>query len=225
MRLMHEFIKDLQNRMNESRQISSEINQTLGDGLKLLSEYGWYINSDMTLIDSVEMIKELKRQNHSSTKIDDFFTDYYNRCIEFEINKLKSKYLNRSDILGEAYELHKHNYFYGSVTLFLSQADGICEGELFKTKNKKSQLKQYLKKTGNGDFIATFLKPIASESSIDVYHPEKARYFSELNRHGVMHGYDTDFGTKTNSLKAFSLLCFVADFSNRLGELSQQHNS
>lgn len=34
--------------------------------------------------------------------------------------------------------------------------------------------------------------------------------FSELNRHMVMHGDSVDYGTKKNSLKAISLLYYVA---------------
>ena len=99
--------------------------------------------------------------------------------------------------------------YFASTALFLTIADGLCNGYLFKTKQNKLNLKQELSKT---HCLEEFLSLITEVSAIDIAHAKKINFPSTLNRHGVLHGLDFDYGTKTNSLKALSLLAFIGDF-------------
>ncbi len=86
---------------------------------------------------------------------------------------------------------------------------------MFKTKNSKKAIKKFIEENNSSDKTSKTLSPILKESAIDIYHPKKEKFNSDLNRHGVVHGYDTDFGSESNSLKAFSLLCYIKDFIDR----------
>ena len=101
----------------------------------------------------------------------------------------------------------------------LSQADGICNGQLFRTKKEKESLKKYLAKTESRSFNNILFQMITNESTIDTGYSKKEINGNSLNRHSVVHGLDVNFGTRINSLKAFSLLSFVTDWVNRYKKL------
>ena len=61
-------------------------------------------------------------------------------------------------------------------------------------------------------FFGNILDVILRVNKIDEYFSTELRGSTELNRHAVLHGYDTNFGTELNSLKAYSLLLFIVDF-------------
>ena len=69
------------------------------------------------------------------------------------------------------------------------------------------------------DNISFYPEPLSNESAIDVCHPDKSNYQSQLNRHAVMHGYGTEHGDEINSLKSVSLRCFITDFVDRYNNM------
>ena len=192
-----------------------KLDKNLNRGLTLLAQYGWYINQNIKLTESAELIAH--SQKNKTKEIDDFFIKYYSEHFENLIKKLKIKFPERTGILDEGMKTHNQELFFASTQLFLSQADGICQGNLYKAgeKRDKKPLKQFLEKTNSLNFITSTLSPIIELSAIDVHVTRKSEFISELNRHAVIHGEDTEYGTRINSLKAFSLLCFVADFIDR----------
>lgn len=88
--------------------------------------------------------------------------------------------------------------------MFLSLSDGICNGELFKTKNQKQSLKKYLKKFNKNKFISDFYNSVTNENTIDKGYyklgTDKSILKSILNRHRIMHGYDKAYGTEINKM-------------------------
>ena len=57
---------------------------------------------------------------------------------------------------------------------------------------------------------AALLSPLAETLPIGASEYERPTGFDELNRHMVLHGESLDYGTKINSLKAISLINYVA---------------
>ncbi|MFV5689888.1 hypothetical protein ACM55M_14820 [Flavobacterium sp. ZT3R25] len=123
---------------------------------------------------------------------------------------------NRSKIIEEAVYCHQNGKYYASSTLFLSEADGICSGLLFKNRKNKEALKQYIAQKKGANFFSILMIAIENTNTIDSFYSKTNLDDSKLNRHGVMHGLDMDFGREINSFKAFSLLVFVSDFIDRL---------
>lgn len=208
---------DIPTIIDESYEDFQKGNEKLHLGLskciKQFAKYGWYISAEIELIDTFELAKKLNKGDIES--LDKFLSNHFSKNIKQIIKDKIKRFPERAAILQQARTAHKLKLYYASTILFLTQADGICSGELFKTRNEKKALKKYLQTNGTPGFLTTFLSAITEESAIDVYHPDKKKYKSDLNRHGVMHGFDFDYGTELNSLKALSLLCFVTDFINR----------
>ncbi|WP_143185620.1 hypothetical protein [Winogradskyella jejuensis] len=186
-------------------------------GLKNIAGYGWYIDGGITMGYTTQLME--KAVNGDNEFLDNFFVKYYRENINSLIEILKNRQDSRQKIIVEALDCHNEQKYYASTLLFLSQADGICNGQLYRTKKEKEALKKFLSKSENGNFINILLRMITDESAIDVGYSKKESFDSKLNRHAVVHGLDLNFGSEINSLKAFSLLCFVSDFVNRYKKL------
>jgi hypothetical protein len=180
------------------------------DGLLKLASYGWYIDADI----SVGYINGLmeKAINKNQKYLDEYFSEYYKTSMNEKTGMISRKHYNRSKIIEEAVYCHQIGKYYASTTLFLTQADGICSGLLFKNRKNKDALKQYIAKNKCSSFFSTIMIAIENTNTIDSFYSKINLYDNQLNRHGVMHGLETDFGKEINSLKAFSLLVFVSDF-------------
>lgn len=58
--------------------------------------------------------------------------------------------------------------------------------------------------------MAAMLSPLAQTLPIGASENERYKGFPALNRHTVLHGESLDYGSKTNSFKAISLINYVA---------------
>jgi hypothetical protein len=214
-KIMTDFFKGLRKSFEEFERVTKQFQESfqklgeqLPESLKELASHGWYISADSPIFESLELTRELRSGN--SNKVDQHMSIFYEGNLQIIIRRLKRDYPERSKILIEAAKTHRQKLYFASTSLFLIIADGLCNGTLYKTKGKKSHLKKQL---GNKN-ISGFLDVITEENAIDIPHAKKQKYPSSLNRHGVLHGLDIDYGTRLNSLKALSLLVFISDFSN-----------
>jgi hypothetical protein len=105
--------------------------------------------------------------------------------------------------------------FHSSILICLTLADGICNGQLFMIKKDKIRMKKFLEENETPEILSKFLSVITEINAIDAHTTQIENYGSNFNRHGIIHGYDLNYGTEINSLKALSLLTFVNDMVNR----------
>ncbi len=196
----------IQKSLEGFRDVFSRFAERLPDSLKTLSDYGWYISGNSPITDSIELAKELK--SGRIDKVDKHLIDFYEGEFNDTIERVLKSYPERSKIVNEAKAAHRKGMYFASTSLFLSTADGILGGKLFMIRGEKQPLKTFLKSSGH---LVSFSEVITQVSAIDAFWGGDEKYPSSFNRHGVMHGYDYDYGIKINSLKALSLLAFVTD--------------
>jgi hypothetical protein len=187
---------------NESSRITNEYAQ-------LLSAHGWYISANIKYDSVFQIFLALK--NNNKELVEKMISEYYRQNLSGIKAVLLERWPNRKQILLESFKAHDLKMYSASTILFLSQVDGICDGNIFRSKKK---LKKYLEQQSSPEIIDSVLM---NESAIDVdtRKEDKSNFFSDLNRHGVMHGFHLEYGTENNSLKALSMLCFISDFLNR----------
>lgn len=126
---------------------------------------------------------------------------------------------SRKHILENAFELHKQGNYVASIPLFFSQADGICsevlKSFLFTGNTTQEKLNELIIK---GEIEANmltdiFLEPfkLKNHHNAGISKSSLAAKSKAPNRNGILHGHrkHLDYGTKMNSLKAFSLLSFI----------------
>lgn len=211
-----EFLKEL----NEHQKKLDELSANMIKAMKELSTLGWYISGKTEILSIAKLAAEIKSGHLEN--IDETMRSYYNSEFDSTIQNLKNLYPERDKIFTEAANAHKQNMYFASTTLFLAQADGICKGHLYITKNEKKNLKKEISKFNN-PILAEVLDVIANVSAIDAPYSNGFKYPSKLNRHVVIHGLDIEFGTETNSLKAFSLLSFIGDFFDRYKKRNKEN--
>lgn len=189
----------------------------MDEGLKSIAGFGWYIDGDIPP-GCITAIME-KSISGDVEALDAYFVKYFKENLENLAKSIIMRQNARAKIVIEALECHKEEKYHASTILFLSQSDGICNGQLFTTKNEKKALKKLLDNSEPGSFTKSLYGMITGESAIDVNYSKIGNFHSSLNRHGVVHGRDNNFGTEINSLKALSLLLFITEFVDRYKQL------
>ena len=185
--------------------------EQLQPSLTKLAEHGWYICGNSAMSDSFKLAIELREGNVE--KVDSYLMDFYEVEFKAIINNTKKMYPERKKVINEAQRAHYSKMYYASTSLFLATADGIFNGQLFKAPKKgKPSLKKQIKQTKH---LKEYGELLTNMFAIDAVYKDINLFSSSLNRHGVMHGLDFDYGTKINSLKSLSLLAFICDFFDR----------
>jgi len=210
---MYKEIKDFKKLVSAYMEKRHLHNQMLANAFKIIANYGWYISEDIPM-DKITVLYGFAFEEKEED-INVFFQKFYMENLEKNIEKLQNRHSSRSHLILEAYESYKNRCYHASILLSLTIADGICSGELFKIKKNKTSIKKFLENNKTPETLSIFLGVLTEVNSIDVYYPFKSKFKSQLNRHGIIHGYDIEYGSELNSLKAFSLLIFVNDMINR----------
>ncbi|WP_431786229.1 hypothetical protein [Vibrio harveyi] len=120
-------------------------------------------------------------------------------------------YPNRSHILRAAFALHEQRNYIASIPLFYAQADGICCEHFKSFLFAGNRVGDSLEDLEPDSMLEVFLTPykLKNHHNAGISCKKSARIAP--NRNGILHGHrkHLNYGTEVNSLKAFSLLCFV----------------
>ena len=140
---------------------------------------------------------------------------------------LVEQFPHRKRVLREAFDAHQHGRYYSSVALFLTQADGICHGAIGenicsgRTIASADNLADHVQE---GILRELFRGLMWEGWPLALSGNNRPAGFSELNRHQVLHGESTDYGTEENSLKAMSFLNFCGFvFKSQVDLVNDQH--
>ena len=184
-----------------------------------LAKYGWYIDMDFLPKTPIELLHKIK--NGKIDIVDEFLCDYYSEKLDYINIKLCREYPNRELIFKEAFSCYDQKQYFASIALFLTQADGICYDKtkkLFFLNNKDlKKKKKYVPEVEaeiqrvSGDFMDFLLEPIKEASAINDNIGNIRNFPVNLNRHSILHGMKTDYGTRTNSLKIISFVMYLSD--------------
>jgi hypothetical protein len=182
------------------------------EAVLLLGSHGWYFDLEMTLPQLWRLKEELSDGNVSEAE--EAFVDYFEGRSEEIEKSIATIFPNRSHLIRAAFGAHRRQEYELSIPVFLAQADGMCKDAinqyLFLKTNRKPQTALYVERIVADGFRASLLSPLAQTLPISASESERPRGSNALNRHAVLHGESLDYGTKTNSLKAISLINYIA---------------
>lgn len=198
------------------------------EAMVLASSKGWFFGWHESLGELVALLEKLAgiEQPH----VDEFMGQYYRNNFEPLTHELVDRHPNRAAVIKAAVRAHSafgpDGYFL-SIPVFIAQADGL----LTEIAGVKSATMRASKNTRELQASKALREKLGSDQeALDLIHPilklhelnfmksasERERdaqvsgeSFTALNRHQVVHGESWDYGTETNSLKAFSFLAFV----------------
>lgn len=187
------------------------------ESLVELSRYGWYIDLGFDFAEPIELYERITKGDIDY--VDNYFIKYYNdklKQIEYE---LCENYPSRAHIFSESFNCYKKGKYYATISLLLTQADGICYGKtkkLFFINNKQlAKQKKYVPEVEekiqrmSGGVIDLLLEPMKNSTVINDLTENISSYPVKLNRHAILHGMDTEYGTKVNCLKVISFVNYL----------------
>ena len=215
---LQEIFKPL-NEIEQSFQVIGEQLKAYGEAtpqhILKIAENGWFLEFDSELSLSSKLVSEI--EDNEANLADQFLIEYYTNNFERIFEELKNRHPNRKIIFEGIITAHlQENYFLAIPCLF-SQIDGICFDFAKKKFFIKDRNNNYLpqitteinKITDN--FLDFFLSPIQNNIPISAREQDINKFPCNLNRHEIMHGVNTTYGTKINSLKCISLLKYLSD--------------
>ena len=212
-KVLAEMTSTFSNQLLEAAKI---LEQEAPGGFLELSKYGWYLGFDSLPKTPVELGRKL--HSGKSVEVDEILKNYYEEELENIEWRLINRNPKRNEILKEALKNHREQNYCSAITVFLTQADGICydrakklffknNGELRKKKVYRPEIEEELKNI----FAKEFAVPLMQPTAINEHSDHTAKFPVKLNRHEILHGMDTSFGTKINSLKIISFLNYIND--------------
>lgn len=205
--------------------------------MQLASANGWFFGWAGSLPYVDGKIDEISKA--SPDEVDTLMADHFKETFDHLLGKLCDYYPQRAAVLLDAAQAHSESRFSLSVPVFIAQGDRIfsevsqVESALQKELRRKgpqkpedlrgqAALKSRLKTQRSRDL----LHPLFILHSLDFLKSSNERRvprtdFTALNRHQVMHGETSDYGTELNSLRAFSFLAFCGVHLPNILELEE----
>jgi hypothetical protein len=179
-----------------------------------LAEHGWYVDSLMTIPD-LDKISAAFEGGDIQAAEQELVEHYRSRAQAIE-ECLCTKFPRRASILREAFAAHARGSYCMSIPVFLIQADGICDeitGFQLYRKQKidgMPETAEYVRQLAENSFTEALLHPLTIKTPMTASFRQQKKDEDVLNRHQILHGVSIEYGTERNSLKAISLLNYVA---------------
>jgi hypothetical protein len=174
---------------------------------------GWYLDIEMPFPDlwDYEAAFEEGRIEEADAGLSSYFES---RVDEIEVGIIQ-RFSHRKEIICDAFKAHKASDYNTAIPVFFAQTDGICKdifGRCLFYSNK-STAKPFstliIERVASDTIVETLISLLDEDLPVKLSESKRGDNFTALNRHLVMHGESLDYGTKTNSLKAVSLLNYI----------------
>lgn len=181
--------------------------------VRTLARHGWYPTPDKSLMQHSIWARAFQEAEEQIESAHGIGIEMFRQDAPDIEARLVEQFPHRADILREAFEAHRHQRYFSSVALFLTQADGICQEIIGKSIYRAKTIAQaddVGEQFQEGILRELFMGLMWQGWPLVLSDRKRPSGFSELNRHQVLHGESTDFGTEECSLKAMSFLNFSA---------------
>ncbi len=140
-----------------------------------------------------------------------------------------AQFPHRAPILKEAFEAYRAGKYASSITLLLTQADGIvieALGKPFFSKERSSpdpRTRKLIEDLQLDMYAEMLLEPLMNRGGMSANDQELGQYPDSLHRHQILHGIDTTYQTKINSLKVISLVGYLGGLANEIIDRAKQN--
>ncbi len=199
-----------------------EIDQRIHEALVLLGRGGWYLYEEMTFDDLYGAAHEISEGNFADA--DTRMCSIYENDYDAIKNRILKEFPSRAQVLSRAFQAHERGEYELSVPVFLAQADGICQDAInvqlySKRADKKPKAADVVDRAIVSSFHMAILAPLTTSLPLIANPAERQSPDyppGALNRHEVLHGESVDYGIRTNSFKAISLLHYLCDALKQL---------
>ena len=199
----------------------------LFSNFKHASKGGWYISPNVVSECNTDEVMEMFDGENLELFEKRILSDSKS-TIPSIISRCSNSFPQRAHIFKEIEQLFKKKFYYATVNLCYSQADGICNDawdisffDKDRTSSYELRLYQVFKELDEG--VAALIKDQLNIDTNEITQNSKHDFFQitenkkkSFNRHLVLHGHSTEYGNKLNALRAIFLLDFIEYFYSKV---------
>lgn len=184
----------------------------------LIAQHGWFVDLESEL--NFPSIVAHRIQEQKVDTANEILVDYYKTNVGRIFESMIKRHYNRKEILESIKKSYEEGNHVLLIPATLTQVDGICfdfTKKKFFIKEKKNKKYKFLPEViaelekSAGNFLELYLSSLQNQTPIMASEQDIGKFPCKLNRHEVLHGISTDYGTEINSLKVISLLKYVSD--------------
>lgn len=175
-----------------------------------LAEIGWYMDPTMPLTTTHALARAFSADDVDAA--DSHFKKFFDQRVSEIEQELVEAYEHRRTVLQDAFEAHRSGKYNLSIPVFLAQADGIWWDRFRKNlfaKKARTQTAVDVRAELRSEFSKILFGVFDTSIPIWKSGSERSSSFDALNRHQVLHGESTTYGTERNSLQCISFLSFL----------------
>lgn len=198
--------------------------------LRHLTSKGWFIGPNVIDDFYIDELSELVRKENVDaleTRILNIYKE--DKSIDELLKGCIKLFPHRELIYKEIFKLFQNKLYTSVVTLCYNQADGMCNdiwgcGFFDKDKKKNYQLK-IIDNVDHNDigFSTHFTHQLnITDNEMILYSDHAAlrdKRSNSFNRHLVIHGHSTNYGSSNNAIRAILLLDFINYFASLNSEI------
>lgn len=198
--------------------VLSELPAQIREAILVLAKRGWYFDHEMPLPRLWRLENALLEGDVA--RAEDALCEYFDGRLAGIEESILARFPHRAHLVRAAFDAHRKGEYALSIPVLLTQTDGICKevmGKYLFIKGKKTgkpataaYVEQITTDYYTAALSAALLTLVAETLPISESEGERPSGSDALNRHTVLHGEDLSYGTKRNSLKAVSLINYVA---------------
>ena len=179
-----------------------------------LSKRGWFFGIITNLAQPLKILPLIQLQQFD--ELDKIMLDEVKQRLIWIEDYLIKYNPKRERIIRESFLNHREGRYFSSACLLISQVDGICNDRFkqhfFTTANKKSKLAPHIEQLQF--FPQQFKTRFFDELRAIDENTDRFNISTKLNRHNIVHGWDTEYGNEMNSLKIISFVNFINEIAH-----------
>ena len=181
-----------------------------------LKNYGWYVRIDMSFAELIPFIKQ------GNKAVDNYFIEHFSNGDSLEHLKTLAimRFPHRERAIQQAFNAHIGGQYELSVPAFLILSEGLFRelsgADIFSSNSKsKKEKNAFIKELQKSpiSFLMSYSIDAGTNGEILGFsfnnNKDMSTFPNVLHRNRIVHGYDTEYGTKVNSFKALSQFEFV----------------
>ena len=197
------------------KQYGDALGEAFSECCERLDKYSWFLDADTPMSAPVRIVEWLNEGKDDV--VEQALADFYRERLS-EIEKtLTTTFPNRKSVLEAAFRAHRNRDYNLSIPTFLAQADGlshdIYQSLFFQAKKSIPIAKAFLEEKNADAVVTAFAYPLTHQGTIRQPTHLLPKGSNLLNRHTILHGMSSDYGTEINSLKCISLLSHLHGFT------------
>ena len=182
--------------------------------VRTLAERGWFISGEMGM--SELRVFQLLSESGTIEDIDALMSEWIESELPQILQRSVKRFPSRKLIIEAAITAHSAGNFELSVPVLLIQVEGMCievlGRKLFSTKSGIPRTKEATEALIDSAFSEVVFLPLRETHGLTASEDTRDRWPDAPNRHEILHGLSTDYGTKLNSQKALSLVEYFVTF-------------